>query len=110
METKIKINTIDINAREWFDKVNGNSYFSAVITMNYGTDKAVDIDMPFQYGYGDHYIDMANQELIKLGVINNKREENGSYNPLWRYCKDNNIVLRTNKQENCLKRELKGSD
>lgn len=100
------IQTIDINASEWFDKVNGNSYFSAVVTINYGTASQIDIDMPFQYGYGDHYIDMANQELIKLGYINTKRAHNGSYNPLWRLCKDNNIILRTNKKENCKKREL----
>ena len=27
--------TLDINAREWFDKVNGNSYFSAQIVVDY---------------------------------------------------------------------------
>ena len=32
METK----TIDVNAKEWFDKINGNSYFCGTITLNYG--------------------------------------------------------------------------
>jgi hypothetical protein len=32
----MKIKTIDITALEWFDKVNGNSYFSATVTLNFG--------------------------------------------------------------------------
>ncbi len=102
----MKIKTIDINAKEWFDKVNGNSYFSANITLNYGTKSQKDYKLPFQYGYGSHYIDMANQYLIKEGLIEGKRHENGSYPALWHYCKDNKIILRTSKEENCLKREL----
>ena len=27
--------TIDIIAKEWFDKINGNSYFSAIIIIDY---------------------------------------------------------------------------
>jgi hypothetical protein len=102
----MKIKTIDINAKEWFDKVNGNSYFSAKITLNYGTEEAQTYDLPFQYGYSDHYIDMANQYLIKEGIIKGERHDNGCYSPLWRYCKDNKIILRTSKQANCKKREL----
>jgi len=102
----MKIKTIDINALEWCDKVNGNSYFSAVITLNFGMKTEKTINIPFEYGYGDHYIDMSNQLLIKEGYIQGKRNDNGSYTPLWQYTRDNNIILRTNKKENCLKREL----
>jgi len=98
--------TIDINAKEWFDKANGNSYFSAEVILDYGTKKQITYSLPFQYGYGEHYIDMANQFLIKEGIIKGKRHKNGSYPPLWQYCKDNNVILRTNKQVNCKKREL----
>ena len=98
--------TLDINAKEWFDKINGNSYFSCVITLDYGTSEAKEYKLPFQYGYGDHYIDASNQYLIENKIIKGKRHNNGSYSPLWQYCKDNKIVLRTNKQENCKKREL----
>lgn len=98
--------TIDINAREWFDKVNGNSYFSAVITLDYGIKNVKEFKLPFQYGYGDHYIDMANQYLIENGFIKGKRYNNGSYPSLWQYCRDNKIILRTNKNENCKKRDL----
>ncbi len=102
----MKIKTIDINAKEWFDKANGNSYFSGVVTVNFGMKNQKEYEMPFQYGYGDHYIDMGNQLMIKAGLIKSIRNSNGSYTALWRYCRENNIILRTNKQENCKKRDL----
>lgn len=98
--------TIDINAKEWFDKVNGNSYFSAVVTIDYGLKTQKAFTLPFQYGYEDHYIDMANQLLVKEGLIISKRHKNGVYPPLWQYCRDNRIILRTSKTENCKKRDL----
>ena len=30
------IKTIDVNCKEWFDKLNGNSYFAGTISINYG--------------------------------------------------------------------------
>ena len=37
--------------KTWFDRINGNSYFSARITdLN---DKVISV-LPFQYGYGSH--------------------------------------------------------
>ncbi len=113
----MNIKTIDINAREWFDRVNGNSYFSATIILNFGLKPKYSkpikshcniiqlsetiINIPFQYGYGGHYIDIAGQKLNKQDYI--KLEERQA---LWRYCEENNIILRTSKKENCLKREL----
>lgn len=101
----MKIKTIDIQAKEWFDKVNGNSYFSANITINYGMKTQKTIFLPFQYGYGSHYQDVAGKELLKLKLV--KQKLNSTYFSLWRYCEDNKIILRTSKRENCLKRELK---
>ena len=100
----MRIKTIDVNAKEWFDKVNGNSYFSGIITLNYGMKSAKVFNMPFQYGYGDHYIDMAG-ELLRKEVLKIEKPKQG-YFILWQYCQDNNIILRTSKQENCKKREL----
>lgn len=93
------IKTIDVNAKEWFDKVNGNSYFSGTITIDYGMKTEKTFKMPFQYGYGDHYKDVAKTLLFERGYF----KENDI---LWRLCRENNIILRTNKKENCLKREL----
>lgn len=99
MKTKIK--TIDIEALEWFDKVNGNSYFSGIITVNYGMKTEIRYKMPFQYGYGDYYRHAALEALKKEGIIPEK------YGQLWQYCSENKVILRANIQKNCKQRELK---
>lgn len=47
------IKTLDVQGKSWFDKVNGNSYFSSVITIDYGMDTEKTIKVPFSYGYGN---------------------------------------------------------
>ena len=101
MEIK-DLKTIDVNAFEWFDKVNGNSYFSAIMTLNYSLKDEEIIKLPFQYGYGSHYEEMALEEILYFFKLDKKL-----YSSLWRFCEENNIILRTNKTENCLKRDLK---
>jgi len=94
------IRTIDINAKEWFDKTYGNSYFSAIITLNYGLESMKKIPLHFQYGYGDHCVDMAKKELIERELIPK------DISALWSYCEENGIPLRLSKEENCLKRDV----
>jgi len=97
----MKIKTIDIIAKEWFDKINGNSYFSGTITLNFGMKDVETMIMPFQYGYGSHYVDSAKAQLTEHNKISPNHMES-----LWCYCRDNKIILRTTKNENCKKREL----
>ena len=97
----MRTKTIDINAKEWFDKVNGNSYFSGTITLNYGMKNEKTFLMPFQYGYGSSY----EYEAMKILTEFNKISPN--YETLSYYCKRKNITLRSNIEKNCLKRELK---
>ena len=59
------ITSITVLAGEWFDKVNGNSYFAGKILVN---GEAM-YYMPFQYGYGSHFETVAEQTLQKAGVI-----------------------------------------
>jgi len=102
-----KIRTIDIHAKQWFDKVNGNSYFSARVTLNFGHKSVKTISLPFQYGYGDHYRDMAFQELIQLGIFKDAiKHNNGSTEGLHSYCERHKITMRYNKQTDCLKRDV----
>lgn len=91
--------TLDINAREWFDKINGNSYFSAEIVINYGTPSERKYFLPFQYGYGDAYLYNA------FELLHNNYELPEGINHLWQL-RDSGVILRTNKQRK-LKRELK---
>jgi hypothetical protein len=54
-----------IEGREWFDKVNGNSYFSARIWV----DGEIVGVLPFQYGYGDQYTSEAQRWLVAEGYL-----------------------------------------
>ena len=94
--------TIDIIAKEWFDKANGNSYFSMNVTIDYGMETEESFFVPMQYGYGDHYRDEAFRELQERGYI--PVQENKI--PYWQYFRDNNITARYYKQEGCKKRDL----
>lgn len=96
----MKIKTIDITALDWFDKVNGNSYFAGTVTINFGSKDEKTFNMPFQYGYDEHYVQTAKNVLFKHNII---KETN--YN-LSSYCRENDIILRTTLHLNCKKREL----
>ena len=100
MKTKIK--TIDVQAKEWFDRTYGNSYFSMNITINYGLKSAETFFVPLQYGYGNHYEHMAFEALQTKGFIPNQ-PPNASYS---NYYYSKKIIYRASKQANCLKREL----
>jgi hypothetical protein len=93
----VKVQTIDINAKEWFDKVNGNSYFAGYVTINYGHPDAQNINMPFQYGYGDSYQYAAMTLLKEKGFTEAKYMHD---------LRDLNIIVRYNIQRGCKKREL----
>ena len=51
-----ELKTIDIIAKEWRDKVNGNSYFSSRVILNLEHEDEMVIEIPFQYGYGEAYL------------------------------------------------------
>lgn len=95
----LQIKTIDIEAKEWFDKVNGNSYFAGIITVDFGMPTEKQFKMPYQYGYGDCY----RSEAIKTLKENNYLPKDFSYS----YFQDNGIIIRSSIQKNCKKSELK---
>jgi hypothetical protein len=95
--TATQVNTIDINAKEWFDKVNGNSYFAGSVTLNFGQPDAITLNMPFQYGYGDSYQYAAMSMLKEKGYTDARYMQD---------LREQNIILRYNIQRGCKKREL----
>lgn len=97
---KTKMRTIDIIALEWMDRINGNSYFAARLIINLQMKGEQTILLPFQYGYGDHYQDMAKQELKARGLLPN------GINHLWQLS-ELGVIIRSSKMENCKKRDLK---
>lgn len=57
--------SIFVEAREWFDKTGGNSYFAGRVEI----DGELVAHMPFQYGYDDQYRYEALRELQKLNLV-----------------------------------------
>jgi len=91
-----EIKTIDIQAKEWFDKVNGNSYFAAKITVNYCMNDECTLIVPFQYGYGEQYEFVCETEIKR-----NYRDC-----PTLRDLRQKGVITRISKRD-ALKRELK---
>ena len=88
-----EVNLIEIDAREWFDKTYGNSYFSAWVSF-----KGENYFLPFQYGYGSHVEDVALKTLSDKGLLPSE----------WRrytLASEYNVHIVFNKTE-CLKREM----
>lgn len=91
---RYKIKTLDCHIREWFDKINGNSYFSGRIVVNFSEKSEKTLFLPYQYGYGSAWEDAARKIL-------------GWEEPMfWSECQKNEIVLRVNR-EYSTKREAK---
>jgi hypothetical protein len=78
-----------IEAREWFDRVNGNSYFSARIWVD-GGQVAI---LPFQYGYGDQYLYEAQKKLLELGYLPQEGKSRG----LWTIAQESGFDLYSAK-------------
>mgnify|MGYP001436376872 CR=1 FL=1 len=70
-------------AKEWFDKVNGNSYWSARVE---DIEKDITYVFPFQYGYGDQSL----QEVMKALNLSHYEHEK----------------VKHIKIEKCLKKEV----
>jgi len=96
------IQTIDVNALEWFDSINGNSYFAGKVIINYGADNQITLPLAYQYGYGDQY------QYEALKAIKTALGIHTDMNALWRFCDSHKIILRSNKRS-AKKAELKES-
>ena len=89
---------LNISVKKWFDKVNGNTYFAALITI----DNKESILLPFQYGYGSQWEQEAKAVLTQQNRISCEYGQN-----LKNYCKENNIYYSYQVYDNCKKSELK---
>ena len=91
--------SIDIHAKQWFDKINGNSYFSARATITREDKSQQTYCIPFEYGYGDHYKDQMSRALENEGIVSPQHYSNGSSESIWNYCDREKILLHTSKTE-----------
>jgi hypothetical protein len=90
MESKIQ-KSLFVEGREWFDKVNGNSYFSARIWVD-GGQVAI---LTFQYGYGDQYLYEAQKKLLELGYLPQEGKNRG----LWSIAQELGFDFYSSKSE-----------
>lgn len=93
--------TLDIQAKEWFDTKNGNSYFSALVTVDYLLPTEKKFSIPFQYGYGNQF------EFEALKVLQSEKMAPTSYNSLSRFCANNQTELNSNMKKNCTLKQVK---
>lgn len=106
-----QLKTIDLHTKEWFDRSAGNSYFSAHVVLNYGRDNCETLYLPFQYGYGSHSEDIAAQAVAQRFPRSSHKFSSGfagqGLRPSLYLLRENcRVVIRINKEENCLKREV----
>lgn len=93
------LKTIDAHAKEWYDRNTGNSYMSLRLILNYGMPDCETIAFPMQYGHGDQYQHLAANWLCTHYKI--------PIQPLWYFRDDNGIIIRTYKDTDCIKRQVK---
>jgi hypothetical protein len=80
LSNPVKVQSITVIARRWFQRLYGNTYHSCLVLVNGKELGSVD----FTYGYEDHYLQTAVEIL-------NKHDIPASY-PLSRYCRENGIA------------------
>ena len=95
--------TVDIDAMEWFDKVNGNSYCAVRV---YVDGVEVNGRVEFGYGYGDAYQQYALELLADLGYVSSDKSSFGGLATSWREVRDETGVAVHPSITRGLKREV----
>ena len=85
-----RIKTVDLNQLDWFDRQNGNSYFAAEITINFGMKSEKTITLPYQYGYGSHCENVASR------LFDWKKSD---YAYIGSNCREHGITFRHNRRD-----------
>lgn len=79
--------TITVRGKEWASNI---MYFSAKGYIN----EVQVVEIPFENGYNDHYLNRVFEEMNKLGLLPGlEHYPNGASEAFWQYCKRNNITL-----------------
>ncbi len=78
-----------IIGHRWFQKTYGNTYNTAQIIVDGETVHKTQM----QYGYGEHYLDIAADWLEANGYMPERRHyANGGSEPMWQYFRDDRGV------------------
>jgi hypothetical protein len=99
-----EIEAVHVSARRWFQASYGNTYFSLSVDIEIGGKMIEVVNVPFQYGYGDHFDSVALEEFSKVIDMEDKEISRGSY--LSRFCRDNEIAVYSNASDVKRKKDL----
>ena len=94
-----RVKSIEIWAKRWFQKSYGNTYHAVRVYVNgefIGSSKIT-------YGYGDSYLQTAEEVIKKAGYIKLKKANES----LWSYCREKNIKLKYYATDVNKEKELK---
>lgn len=94
---------VHIQARRWFQKSYGNTYFSLSVDVEINGKLIEVVNVPFQYGYGDHYDAVALEEFKKAVNINIELKD---YCYLSRALKESGIVVYNHVSDVDRKKDL----
>jgi hypothetical protein len=101
MKTKLK--AVHVHGVLWHDKANGNTYHSAQIYINGEYAYAV----PFQYGYGESFIESAAEVLEEKGRIVRERYGYGGYPSLRKILTDMGVKFYYTSEVTSKKRAVR---
>lgn len=99
-----EIEAVHILARRWFQQSYGNTYFSLSVDVEIGGKLIEVVNVPFQYGYGDHFDTVALEEFSKVVDLEGKEFSNYAY--LTRFCRDNGIAVYSHASDVKRKKDL----
>lgn len=96
-----KPQVVMIIGRRWFDRVNGNTYYSAQLYVD-----GVPVEgIPFDYGYG--YLDMGLQKLVDMGLVPpRERYSSGDIEVPWRWSERTGIKIVSSVSDVRCKKDL----
>ena len=89
---------LELHGKRWFDRKNGNTYFSALAIYNGREIKRI----AYEYGYGDQWLQSITDDLVVEGLVR------GDQWP-WQFIdqlKSNNICVVSNCADVSRKKDL----
>lgn len=96
--------SLTIIGRRWFRRTYGNTYNTTEVLI----DGKPAFKTAKQYGYGDHFRDIAMDELERRGLLPVPREhyKHGGAESDWRYCERNGIQFSYSVTDVARERDL----
>jgi len=94
--------SIDIEALEWFDKLNGNSYHAGEAIINMGRSSERRLQFGLTCGYGMRYYETAIKTIINAGLLPAL-----GITQMYDFLNNNSISVKYSIKTGCKKSELR---